>query len=765
MTPSSLAPQTLDASDRRPPRTGVDEPLAAAVSNQGRSPAAPREWAGLAAVLLLSFVLQTARLELQGIGNPYYAATVRSMLGGWHTFFFASFDPAGFVAVDKPPLGFWVHTASAKLLGFSGFALILPQALATVGSVALLWALVRRSFGGLAGLFAASTLALTPVVVATGRTNTIDPLLVLLLLAATWALFRAIEHDRLHLHWLVVSAALIGLGFNVKMLQAYLIVPAWALTCLLAGRSPLRRRVAHLATAGLILLAVSFSWATIVHLTPPDRRPYVGSSSTDSPFDLAFGYNGVQRLLPASPIGSDDRATATTPSPGAILGAFGAVETGERGPLRLFNDALAGQIAWLLPLAMLGVATVWWQEPVVWTRRVSLRRASLILWGSWLLTAAAFFSVANQFHRYYLVMLAPPVATLVGAGLVAMWSDWRRPGWRGWLLPIALVGSGGWAATIAGPDLGASAPLAPVVVASGVISAVGLTAVRLARARTRRSEPRLVLLRVVQSVAVGVAAVALLLAPAIWSVWALTTPVSNVLPASGPGGSILPQTPVGVGSAKAPPSIPDGAARSAADDRRLPVMAPSEAPVQGGGPVPGLDIYAPPDPALLTFLAKNRDGERFVLATANTMSAAPLIIERGWPVAALGGFIGQDPILPVDQLRAMVERGEVRFFLVPNPGRVGLLTTMVDVFGNLTDRDGPVLPVPGIAAAEPPANARGPDPAEVLRLFLSDNVRWVADHCSPVPVSEWQTPGRRAGNPLTGLESLYDCGAPAAGAA
>ncbi|MBA3415639.1 MAG: glycosyltransferase family 39 protein, partial [Chloroflexia bacterium] len=343
--------------------------------------------------MLVSAALQGVRLDLQGIGNPYYAATVRSMLEGWPTFFFASFDPAGFVAVDKPPLGFWVQALSAKLLGYKGVALLLPQVLATVGSVVLLWWLVRRPFGPAAGMLAALALALTPIAVATGRTTTIDSLLVLILLGAAWALLRAIE--RADLRWLLLSALLIGLGFNVKMLQAYLIVPAWGVTYLVASRSHLPHRVGHLAAATAVLLVVSFSWATVVQMTPPERRPYVGSSSSNSPFDLAFGYNGLQRLLPASITDAaiEDAGGTAPPSPGAILGAFGAVETGERGPLRLFNASLAAQIAWLLPLALVSFVVAWWQEPGVLRPPFSARRAALLVWGGWLLTAAAFFSV------------------------------------------------------------------------------------------------------------------------------------------------------------------------------------------------------------------------------------------------------------------------------------------------------------------------------------------------------------------------------------
>src|SRR5690242_14464168 len=181
---------------------------------------------GLAAVLLLSAALNLYHLDRIGYGNQYYAAAVLSMLQSWHNFFFVSFDPGGFVSVDKPPLGFWIQAASAKLLGFSGLSLLLPEALAGVASVLVLFAIVRRVFGPVAGLLAAFALAVMPVSVVTNRNNTIDSLLVLAVLLAAWAVTRAVECG--NWRWLLLGGALVGLGFNIKMLEAYLIVPALA---------------------------------------------------------------------------------------------------------------------------------------------------------------------------------------------------------------------------------------------------------------------------------------------------------------------------------------------------------------------------------------------------------------------------------------------------------------------------------------------------------------------------------------------------------
>src|SRR5579883_1893501 len=230
-------------------------------------------WLGLAGVAALSLLLNLYRIGREGYANTYYAAAVKSMLQSWHNFFFVSFDPGGFVSIDKPPLGFWIQTASAKLFGFSGFSILLPEALAGVLSVAVLYRLVARVWGRGAGLLAALFLAVTPVSVITSRNNTIDSLLVLAVLLAAWAVMRAVETGRLR--WLLLGAVLVGLGFNIKMLEAYLVVPALGLVYLVGARAGWWRRLGHLALAAVVMLSVSLSWAVAVDLIPASARPYV----------------------------------------------------------------------------------------------------------------------------------------------------------------------------------------------------------------------------------------------------------------------------------------------------------------------------------------------------------------------------------------------------------------------------------------------------------------------------------------------------------
>ncbi|HET8911662.1 MAG TPA: glycosyltransferase family 39 protein, partial [Ktedonobacteraceae bacterium] len=205
-----------------------------------------RLWSRIAlgAIVLLSIFMNFFQLGQNGYGNLYYASGIRSMTDSWHNFFFVSFDPGGFVTIDKPPLGFWLQTISAKIFGFTPFSIFLPQALCGVLAVLFLYYLVQRHFGVMAGLLAALALAVSPISVVTNRNNTIDSTLALALLLSAWAVMRAAESGRLR--WLALSAVFVGLGFNIKMAEAYLLLPALILTYLLCAPRPILTRAGHL---------------------------------------------------------------------------------------------------------------------------------------------------------------------------------------------------------------------------------------------------------------------------------------------------------------------------------------------------------------------------------------------------------------------------------------------------------------------------------------------------------------------------------------
>ncbi|MBN3402515.1 dolichyl-phosphate-mannose--protein mannosyltransferase [Clostridium botulinum] len=271
-----------------------------------------KENIALSLILILSLILNLANLNIEGYANQYYAAGVKSMTLSLKNFFFISFDPASFVSIDKPPLGFWIQAIFAKIFGFSGWSIILPQAIAGVVSVGLIYVIVKRSFGTAAGLISAICLAVTPVFVAVSRNNTCDNLLVLTLLLACLVLSKAAEKGKLK--YLLISLAIIGIGFNIKMLQAYMIIPAIYITYLLSNAVSFKKRIVHLMAGTIILILVSLSWAFIVDLIPEGNRPYVGSSTNNSVMGLIIGHNGLERL------GIGSKSTQGGGAPGGMDG-------------------------------------------------------------------------------------------------------------------------------------------------------------------------------------------------------------------------------------------------------------------------------------------------------------------------------------------------------------------------------------------------------------------------------------------------------------
>jgi 4-amino-4-deoxy-L-arabinose transferase-like glycosyltransferase len=420
-TPPSqpLPPEPADdrpaelASAQAPPPTGVEgmrtEPPAAVDSTapsyadaapaddgalRGRAQSSARErtrpslalpswrsalgWVALAPVLALSAVLGTERLSQNGYANVFYAAGVRSMLGSFHDFLYASFDPGGLITVDKPPLSLWVQVLSAKLFGFSHLSLLLPEAVIGVLGVAALYGALRRPLGLLAALAGALALAVFPSYVAVSRDNGVDPFLILLLLLACGCALRAIRTGG----WLplLASAAFVGLAFNAKTLAAYLVVPGIALGYLLCAPAPLPRRLLRLIAAGVVLAVVSLSWIALVELTPASHRPYVGGSTNNTETNLTLGYNGLGRVegQTGGPNQIFVRLGAVAPFPPNLHTVLRAKRTaapknvpnpilpdghytdptpfgGPTGPLRVFHTGLGGQGGWMLPFALFGL--------------------------------------------------------------------------------------------------------------------------------------------------------------------------------------------------------------------------------------------------------------------------------------------------------------------------------------------------------------------------------------------------------------------------
>jgi 4-amino-4-deoxy-L-arabinose transferase-like glycosyltransferase len=581
---------------------------------------------GILAVLGVAAGLRLWRLGDNGWGNEYYTAGVRSMSAGWHNFLYHAFDPAGFISVDKPPVAMWIQVGSVKLFGFHGLSVLVPQVVEGVAAVWVLYHLVRRRFGAEVGLLAAFLFAITPVSVAVDRSSNIESCLVLVLLLAAWALLRAVEGGGRR--WLLASMALVGLGFNVKMLAAFVVLPTFALVYALGASGSRRRRLVDLMLGGAVLTVVSLSWVLVYDLTPPERRPYAGTTDRNSILELAVGPYGIGRFVrqmrPAATAGvasADPRGVAPAVrvgAPGPRTGAARLFVATPVGPLRLADGQLAGQVLWLLPLALAGLVLAALAQPA--QRPPAPAHLALLLWAGWALTYGAVYSYAGGFfHFYYLSTMAPPLAALAALGLVGVWRAQMAGGRGAAVAPAMLVATAAWQLGIDTRALEESLPAASwlhgIALAGACVAAIALVAI----ARRRAPAP-------LALIALGAGVVALLVVPTAWA-------LSSVLVA---GNGVLP---------------------SADLARLLAADSGDEAPTRGR--------RAPPDIAkLIAFLTANRQGERYLIATSTTMLAAPIIIQTGEPVMARGGFHGLDPILTPDNLAALVAERQVRFVML-----------------------------------------------------------------------------------------------------
>jgi 4-amino-4-deoxy-L-arabinose transferase-like glycosyltransferase len=677
------------------------------------------------------------QLGQNGFGNPFYATGVRSMGDSLHNFFFVSYDPGGFVTLDKPPLGFWLQVISSKIFGFTPFSVYFPQALAGVLSVWLLYVLVRRHFGVVAGLLAALALAISPISVITNRNNTIDSTLALTMLVGAWAVIRAAETGKLR--WLLLCAALVGIGFNIKMAEAYLVIPAFGALYLLAAPRTIWTRIWHLALALLVMLTISLSWVVIVDLTPTSMRPYVDSTQDNSELSLAVGYNGIDRLLgnifggrraAGTTNGRSGQAntppTGTPPSGGAgdgtrrgtnrdgANGQFSQVDgggtfnTGAAGPLRLFDEPLGGQIVWLLPIALLGMLALAWQQRFRFKEDV--QQKSLILWGVWLLTMGVFFSVAGFFHQYYMTMMAPAICALFGIGVVVMWNDYRQHGWRGWLLPLALLATALEQIHIIMSNPAWGTWLIPLIAIPCFLVALVLIVARLfprMLARFNNSEGRT---RYTLQGVLAIALIALMLTPAVWSTISVLQNTESQIPTAGPSGT------GGFGGGRA-------------------------------------DNATSTNTALISYLEAHQGNAKYLVAVPSSMVGDSIILATNKPVMSLGGFSGSDPILTKDQLASLVTNGTVRYFLLNGGGFSGRGqgSFLEDLPPAIRER----IEEGGFGGGGFGGGAFGGGTQSSLSS-------WVTQNCSAVPSSQWQSstsstqnPGRSFGAGAAG--SLYDC--------
>jgi 4-amino-4-deoxy-L-arabinose transferase-like glycosyltransferase len=489
-----------------PEHVAVSLPEAAAPRSTLRRRARDIGWArpALIALLVLTAAAYVWDLSASGTANSFYAAAVQAGTKSWKAFFFGSLDSSSFITVDKPPASLWVMALSGRIFGFSSLSMLIPQALEGVAAVALLYAAVKRWFGPGAGLLAGLMLAITPVAALMFRFNNPDALLVCLLVAAAYCLVRALEGASTR--WMIAVGTLIGFAFLAKMMQAFLVLPAFGLVYLVAAPTGLRRRVLQLLAGGLAIVVSAGWWVAIVALWPTGSRPMIDGSPTNNIFNLITGYNGLGRIFGAS-------------GPGG--GGGGANFSGATGPLRLFNDLMGGQASWLLPAALLALLIGLWTSRGA--PRTDRTRAAMLLWGGWLVVSAIVFSFGSGvIHTYYTVALAPAIAALVAIGAAALWRDRQRFGARA-LLAAGVVITAGWSWILLDRTAQWESWLRVLIGVSAALAVTGLLAAPLRRIGHRAW------------IAVAVlAVVACLSGPVAYSAQTITTAHTGSIPSAGP---------------------------------------------------------------------------------------------------------------------------------------------------------------------------------------------------------------------------------------
>ncbi|HEX2824167.1 MAG TPA: glycosyltransferase family 39 protein [Streptosporangiaceae bacterium] len=665
-------------------------PAGSRVRRLVRGPDADPRWArpALSGLLALTAVLYLWNVTRNGWANDFYAAAVQAGTKSWKAFFFGSFDSANFITVDKTPASLWVMEISGRIFGFNQWSMLVPQALEGVGSVALLYAAVRRWFGAPAGLIAGLVLALTPVAALMFRFNNPDALLVLLMTAAAYTLIRAVENGRTK--WLVFGGLLLGFAFLAKMLQAFLVVPGFAVAYLVAGPPRLGKRIWQTVLMGVGIIVGAGWWVLAAQLTPAADRPYFGGSTDNNILQLAIGYNGLGRL--------DGSETGSIGGGGAGGTSFG----GATGILRLFHDEFGGQISWLLPAALISLgAMVWVSRRAVRTDRT---RAAALLWGGWVLITGLVFSyMSGIIHPYYMVALAPGIGALVGIGATALWQARlnlagritaavavlgtavlayvlldRTPDWLPWLRwVIVIAGVAGAGAVLAGPYL------------AGHLS-------------SRRGWRALVL------VPAGLAMIAALAGPTAYALDTVNSTHTGSIPSAGPqtvgfgggpgggrgfaggrGGQFRPGAGTGAprgGSGFSPPGgasgtgaaggsgtfgtsggagagTPGGSAGSAGTRPGSSGTSGTPGRAGGFGGAGGLGGNTTVSSALKKLLEQDASSYKWVAATEGSEAAAPIELATGDAVMAIGGFNGTDPWPTLAVFKELVAKHQVHYYV------------------------------------------------------------------------------------------------------
>ena len=635
------------------------------------------DWVAVAALLLAAAFVFFWNLTASGYANEFYSAAAQAGSKSWEAFLWGSLDAGNAITVDKPPASIWLMALSVRLLGLSSLAILLPQALMGVACTYLLYATVRRVWGNAAGIVAGIVFITTPVAALMFRFNNPDALLILLMLGAAACVLRGLElpadrhGNRVRTCWYAVAGLLIGLGFLTKQFQVLLVLPGFGLAMLLLSPTPWPRRLLDAIVALGAMVVGAGWWVLLTVLVPSGARPYFGGSQTDSFIELTFSYNGLGRLT-GNETGSVIPGASEAFSGGSQSGMWG-----ETGLFRLWTSDFGDQITWLAPIAFAGIilgliAATPAKKGQVYFGRFYLgkrehevdpdtvtrvRRAQIVIFGAWLIVTWLVFSfMAGIFHAYYTVALSPAIAVLVaicGASLLELRDRPWMPGIAGLLIAVtsawdmALIlrsGSFAWLGVCVGV-VGAVAGLALCIIAFWMQDCLPATWPLALKCGARGV------------VAIGI--IALLAGPIVWTACTISTGHIGSIVTAGPGGSMGGgpggSGPSGNGAADGGGgTAPDGSSSESASDG-------NGADTPGGGS--GLLGGGSANESLVELLTQNASSYHWAAATTGSQNAASYQLASELPVMAIGGFNGSDPAPTLDEFKAYVAQGLIRYYI------------------------------------------------------------------------------------------------------
>jgi 4-amino-4-deoxy-L-arabinose transferase-like glycosyltransferase len=606
-------------------------------------------WVRPAVAVLLA---GTGLLYLWGLGasgwaNTYYSAAVQAGAHSWKAFLFGSADASNFITVDKTPASLWVMELSARMFGVNAWSILVPQALEGVAAVGVLYATVRRWFGPTAGLLSGAVLALTPVSALVFRFNNPDALLVLLLTTSAYTMTRALEDGRTR--WLVLTGMCIGFAFLTKELQAFLVLPGYALVYLLAGPPRFARRFGQLCALGAAMIVAGGWWVALVQLTPASARPYIGGSQNNSFWNVLFGYNGFGRLT-----GNENGSVGGNGPAGSRWGPTGLT--------RMFNSSFGGEISWLLPAALL--LLVAGLVVTALRPRTDRGRAALVLWGSWLVVTGIAFSMGRGIiHEYYTIALAPAIGALIGIGSTLLW---RAPGRvlsalarvaLGFILAITAT----WSYVLLHRAPAWHPALRTFALLGGIV-------VGLAIAITPWLRGRIAAAIAIVAVVIG------LTGSAAWTLSTASRPHTGAIPLSGPASAQRSQAPrFGAfrGNGFGPPAFGRFGNSNPFANGAPPQFGGGGPPTGGAGGLGGLLNGSKPGAEITSLLKNGASGYRWVAATVGANNAAGYQLASNEPIMAIGGFNGTDPTPTLAQFESLVAQHKVHYFIASGRGGGG----------------------------------------------------------------------------------------------